>query len=207
MVERNYSKPHEVVCVTDNPIGIDPRVRIVPIWNDFADLRSPHGRLQPACYRRLKAFSPEMAETIGPRFVSVDLDVVILGDMSSIWDRDEDFIIWNSPLRKTPYNGSMWMMNAGARKQVYEGFHPITSPERARRAGFQGSDQAWISYILGPDEAVWSKADGVMAWTNDIRRHRFRLPTHSKVVFFQGYVNPWDDFAVKHAPWILDHYR
>ena len=207
MVDRNYHRPHEVVCITDIPAGIDSRVRIVPLWNDFSHLQSPHGRLQPACYRRIKAFAPEMAEVIGPRFVSVDLDVVILGDVTGIWDRPEDFVIWNSPLKKTPYNGSMWMMNAGARKQVYEQFHPIISPERARRAGFQGSDQAWFSYILGDKEAVWTNADGVLAWTADIRRRRFRLPSHAKIVFFQGHVDPWDEFAIKNAPWIIDHYR
>jgi hypothetical protein len=87
MVERHYRKPHQLVCITDDGAGIDPRVRVVPLWQDHARLPSPHGGNNPSCYRRLRAFSAEAAELIGPRFVSVDLDCVITGDMRPVWDR------------------------------------------------------------------------------------------------------------------------
>lgn len=206
MVERNYRKPFEMVCITDRPSDIDHRVRAVPLWDTFAGLVSPHGERQPACYRRLRAFSPEMAEVIGPRFVSVDLDAVIVGDVTDLWDREEDFIIWGSQLRNTPYNGSMWMMDAGARKQVYEQFHPKISPTLARRAGHQGSDQAWFTYILGPNEAMWTPDDGVLAWRTDLKRRNFELPDHAKIVFFQGHTDPWDQEA-QQREWVREHYR
>ena len=62
------------------PKGIDGDVRVVPIWNDFAHLRGPNG---VNCYRRLRAFSAEAADLIGPRFVSLDLDCVITADVAS----------------------------------------------------------------------------------------------------------------------------
>lgn len=210
MVERHYHDEHEFVCITDQPKGLDDRIRVIPIWDTFAKVLSPWGGSHPACYRRLRAFSSEMADIIGPRFVSVDLDVVIVGDVTPLWNRKEDFVIWASPLRNTPYNGSMWLMNAGAREEVYTKFHPEISPQLARKAGMVGSDQAWMVYQLGPDEATWTAEDGVLAWRTDLRRRRYRLPGNARMVFFQGFVNPWDQDALRepHAkPWIEAHYR
>jgi hypothetical protein len=207
MVERHYPHEHEVVCITNMPQGIDERVRIVPLWDDFASVYSPHGHNQPSCYRRIRAFASDMADIIGPRFVSVDLDCVIVRDMSPLWNRPEDFVIYNYPMRTTPYNGSMWMMNAGAREKVYTDFDPIISPQLAKKAGLRGSDQAWMCYVLGSGEATWSYRDGVVAWRSDLKRQSFRLPDHARIVFFQGNTDPWHPYALEKAPWIKEHYR
>ena len=205
MVEKHYPHEHELVCVTNMPDGIDPRVRIVPLWDDFAEVYSPHGSNQPSCYRRLRAFAGDMGEVIGPRFVSVDLDCVIVGDMSPLWNREEDFVIYNYPMRTTPYNGSMWMMDAGARKEVYETFDPIISPQIAKRHGLRGSDQAWMCHVLS-DEATWGYKTGVIAYRSDLKRRSYRLPDHARIVFFQGAVDPWDASAQEHE-WVREHYR
>jgi len=209
MVERHLHMPHEVVCITDMPKRIDSRIRIIPLWNDHANVPSPHGGVSPACYRRLKAFAPEMEQLIGPRFVSMDLVVVIVDDFTSLLQREEDFIIWGSVLRTTPYNGSMWMMNAGARKEIWEDFDPITVPIKTRKEGYHGSDQAWMSYRLGKKECQWTpERDGVYAFRSDIKKRRWTLPDDAKIVFFQGHNDPWDvETSQKWAPWIKDHYK
>ena len=148
-----------------------------------------------------------MVGLIGPRFVSVDLDAVVVNDLRPLWNRPEDFVIYHYPLRTTPYNGSMWMMNAGAREQVYTQFRPHVSPALARKAGFKGSDQAWMCYMLGPNEATWGYKDGVVAWRSDLKMRDYQLPKHSRIVFFQGLTDPWTKEAQDRAPWIAQHYR
>lgn len=208
MIERHLHVPHEVVCITNIPKGIDERVRIIPLWDKWAEIPSPHGGISPACYRRLVAFSPEMKDVIGPRFISMDLDVVIVSDMTPIVQRTEDFIIWGSTLRRTPYNGSMWMMNAGARKQIYEEFDPKTVPQMTAKAGFHGSDQAWISYRLGHAEATWTpQKDGVYSFRTDIMQRRYKLPSDARIVFFQGHHDPQSRHDLARAAWIKEHYR
>jgi hypothetical protein len=204
MIERHLHIEHEVVCITNMPKGIDPRVRIVPLWDTFAELISPHGGISPACYRRLRAFSPEMKDVIGSRFISFDLDVVIVRDITPIVQRTEDFVMWGSPLRRTPYNGSLWMMTAGARKEVFEQFDPLTSPLKTRNGGFHGSDQAWISYLLGSGEATWTpEKDGVYAF---MKMRRAVLPPDARIVFFQGHHDPTSSVVNAMAPWIKEHY-
>lgn len=207
MVKRHYRHEHEFVCVTDDPKGIDPDIRIVPLWNDFADVPSPFGVKNPSCYRRLRAFARDIGDVFGPRFVSLDLDCVIVGDLDPIWNRSEDFIIWGDTNPKTDYNGSMFMLTAGARPTVYESFDPKTSPVKAMRAGKFGSDQGWISYCLGGNEAKWTKADGVYSFRNDVRyAGRLDLPKGARIVFFHGDVDPWKPLGQKHE-WVRTHYR
>lgn len=207
MVERNYKSPHQFVCITDDPTGIDPRVRVLPLWDDFASLPSPHGEGNPSCYRRLKIFSKEAAEFIGPRFVSMDIDCVITGDMRPVWDREEDFVIWGDTAIGTPYNGSMMLMTAGARSQVWEQFDPIESPKRGRALKYIGSDQAWIGACLGPNEKKWSAADGVISYRNEIRPRAGKLPAGSKVVIFHGQYDPWSPEIQRRHLWVKENWK
>ncbi len=207
MVRRHYLRPVRFLCVTDDPAGLDPDIEALPLWNDYATLPSPHGGKNPSCYRRLRAFSPEIAAIYGPRFVSIDLDCVITGDLRPLWDRPEDFVSWGdtNPQPGSHYNGSMLLMTAGARRQVWDRFDPKLSPQQAKRAGCWGSDQGWISYCLGPGEAKWTKADGVYSYRNDLRDRQV-LPENARVVFFHGRVDPWSD-AARNIPWVRQHWR
>lgn len=206
MVARNYQRPHEFVCVTDDPIGIDPGIRIVPLWNDHANLQSPHGDGQPSCYRRLKAFSAEAEAMFGKRFVSLDLDCVITGDMVPVWDRKEEFVIWGDTALNTPYNGSMFLLTAGTRTRVWETFDPVKSPEAGKRLNYVGSDQAWIGACLGPNETKWSRFDGVYSFRIDLKYKR-DLPKDARIVMFHGQFDPWSpEIWARHA-WVRQNYR
>lgn len=209
MVARHYAKPHRFVCVTDDPTGINSDVEIVPLWNDHAGMISKHGVKNPSCYRRLRAFSAEARDWFGDRFVSIDLDMVLVNDVTPLFDRAEDFIIWsNSTMdKRTHYNGSLWMMTAGARAQVWEDFDPKQSPQLAFRAGCFGSDQAWISYKLGPKEATWGPEDGIYSYRVHIARQRKnQLPADARIVAFHGGTDPWDHKGQQLA-WVREHYR
>jgi hypothetical protein len=207
MVARHYPFPHRFVCVTDDAYGIDPDVEIVPLWNDFADVPSPAGGKNPSCYRRLRAFHPDIASIFGRRFVSIDLDCVIVGDLTPLWHRAEDFVIWGDTNPSTFYNGSMVLMTAGARRQVWEAFDPLASPAAARAAGHFGSDQGWISHCLGPQEAKWTRADGVYSFRNDLQGKVFTLPDDARVVMFHGRFDPWRDDVQARYPWVRSHWR
>ena len=210
MVARHYPDPHRFICVTDDREGLDREVEVVPGWNDFADVPSPSGGRNPSCYRRLRAFHPEIAQTFGPRFVSLDLDMVITGDLRPLWNRPEPFVIWGDTNPRTFYNGSMFLMSAGARSKVWNTFDPKTSPAAARAAGHFGSDQGWISHCLGKGEATWSTADGVYSFRNHLHGEtatpKTALPSNARVVVFHGCVEPWSARAQR-IEWVKEYYR
>lgn len=207
MVRRHYAAPHRFVCITDDATGIqEPDVECFELWPDFATVANPSGRKNPSCYRRLRLFARQPGAFLGGRFVVLDLDAVIVGDVRPLWDRPEDFVIWRSTTSGNPYNGSMWMLKAGARPQVWRDFDPATSPRETHQARLYGSDQAWIAHKLGRDEAVWTPADGVHSFRNEIQHQGGRLPDGARIVFFHGKTDPWDAEARRLA-WVREHHR
>lgn len=205
MVRRYYRNDVRFICVTDDSRGIDPGIEVIPDWKDYVDVPSPHGGKNPSCYRRLRSFHPDIAAAFGPRFVSLDLDTVIVSDLTPLWDRPEDFVMWGNTNKKTPYNGSMMLMTAGARSRVWTEFNPRISPKQSMQAGFFGSDQGYISYILGPNEKKWSTKDGVYSFRNDLQKSK-TLPSNARIVFFHGRHDPWSGYIQREYPWVKAHY-
>jgi hypothetical protein len=161
-----------------------------------------------------------MGKVLGERFVCIDLDMLITGDLRPLWNRTEDFIAWKNPHPMWPYNGSMFMLTAGSRTQVWESFDPRTSPAKSNAAGCRGSDQGWMSYVLGNKEATWGPEDGVYSYQDELLgRKRINgrivhlslknaaLPTNAKVVAFHGKYDPWARETQKMSPWVAEHYR
>jgi hypothetical protein len=203
MVRRHYRQPHRFVLLTDDPTGItEPDIEVFELWRDFANVQNPSGRGNPSCYRRLRLFAPEPGKFLGERFVCLDLDTVIVDDMAPVWDRDDDFVIWKSGTSGNPYNGSMFMLKAGARPNVWLDFDPVWSPINTRRAGLYGSDQAWIAHSCGAGEKTWSAADGVLSFRLNLEHRSGGLPERSRIVFFHGNGDPWDPPIQKRYPWV-----
>jgi hypothetical protein len=203
MVRRHLTLPHRLACVTDTPDGIDPAVEIIPPPGGFEDVRIPtwsHER--PQCFRRLAMFRRDAARIFGERFVCMDVDCVIGASLDPLFARGEDIVLYASPPspipQPRPYNGSMLLMTAGARPQVHERF----TPEGAAAAGalYVGSDQAWFSHVLGPGEATWGEADGVVWWG---RSHS--APPPLRAMFFPGHPKPWD--LLGSDRWVREHFR
>lgn len=188
-VHRNLRIPHRFVCFTDHPfapctaasggVPVDLR-RIWPC--PVGDRGRPE---QGQCWRRLRAFSPDMLPILGPRFVSIDLDCVVVGDLTPLFNQpDADLVMWaNQAAPGTPYNGSMWLHRTGSLPIIWQSFDPATSPQTCIEHGFIGSDQAWISYVMGPDLPKWTMADGVHHYGKHCQGH---LPANARIVFAPG---------------------
>jgi hypothetical protein len=206
MIGRNYQHPHRVICITDDATGIDASIGIVPLWSDHANLPSPHGPRNPSCYVRLKMFSREAADFIGPRFLSIDLDTVITGDLAPIVHRQEEIVLFADTNPTTYYNGGLILMTAGSRAKVWDTFDPVKSPIESRRQRQWGSDQGHISACLGPNEAKWGPKDGVYSYRCHVTPQRGRLPDNAALVSFHGAHDPWGPEAQR-LDWVRNHYR
>lgn len=207
MLERNLkSQPWRLVCVTDDPDGIDKRVKTVPLWDDYASIPNPSYTNGPSCYRRLKVFSPAAKRLFGSRILMMDLDVVIVGDISQVVDRKEDFVILGDTNASTWYNGSLVLFTAGARPQLWEQFDPVESPKRAQAMRHHGSDQGWITTCLGTGEAKFGPEHGVYSYRTEIMRNGGQLPKNAKIVIMHGKVDPWSREAKRHD-WVQEHWR
>jgi hypothetical protein len=185
MVRRNLSMPHRIAVVTHEDVDI-PGVETIRPPREFEDVRIPTwGERKPQCHRRLVMFRPDAAQWFGERFVCMDLDVVIGRPLDPLFDRGEDVVFMKGTAGSRPYNGSLQLIRAGSRPQVYTDF----TPEKAAAAGklFCGSDQAWLAHCLGWNEPVWDEDDGVVRFRSGYRAGR-PVP---RIVFFPGALKPW----------------
>lgn len=207
MVRKHYPGLGRFICVTDQPAGIDPAIEILPAWNDFEGVPSPHGAKNPSCYRRLRLFHPDAAQWFGERYVSLDLDVVLTADPTPLWERPEDVVFYGDTNKQpgSHYNGSMMLVRAGSRPDLWTRFDPVESPKLTVKARCWGSDQGWISYCLGNREAKWSRADGVYSFRNDLQG-KPQLPANARLIVFHGKHDPWSPWVHRNYPWVPVHY-
>lgn len=207
MLGRHYTKPFKLICVTDDWRGLSKDIEVVPIWEMKGNPQSPHGGMSPNCYRRLRAFAPEAKQWFGDRFVSIDLDVVITDLIDPLFDRKDQFVIWEGTAKGSIYNGTMFMLETGTRPQVWNSFDPVESPRLTLAAGMRGSDQAWIQYCL-PGEATWTAADDyVYSYHRHIIRTDGRMPRRARIVSFAGNQDPWDPDIQRTYEWVRNNYR
>ena len=208
MVRRFLKIEHRFSCITDDPRGIEPGIRIIPLWADHATVCNPNVHDGPSCYRRLKAFSLEAKDLIGERIFSIDLDCVIVNDITPLIMRPEDFVCWGDTAKNTHYNGGMWLLRAGSRTKVWESFDPLQSPKITKAQRIVGSDQAWISYVLAGKDPKWGRADGVYSFRNHFRlKNQTELPDGARVVLFHGHYDPWMPEIQAQYPWAKEFYR
>ena len=206
MVDRHYTDPHRFVLVTDDPHGVHSDIKCVPIWDDYAEVPNPCRPDMPSCYRRLKLFARDAAEIFGERILSLDLDCVLVDDMRPVWNRTEDFVIWEDPSPRQPYNGGMFLLTAGSHPHVWETFNPPRSIQEAFNKGYRGSDQAWLAYAI-PNAALWRHGDGILSFKQHIRLRRQRyLPKGTRAVMFHGKCNPWDREVRAAYPWVRQNW-
>lgn len=204
---------HEPVCITDDPAGIDGGIRTIPMWRDHFE----HGR----DWHRLKLFSEEMADLIGPRFVVMDLDTLIVNEIDSLFVGDAPFKAWQDPNRDQ-YCTALFMMDAGAYPHVWDSFDPVLAMRLRTLGLFGGYDQAWISHIL-PGMPRWTRDNGVISFRADILEGRpleqlrdtpsgrswaEKGPNENvRIINFHGKYNPRDAAVQEALPWIAKHWR
>lgn len=212
MLERNLDLEHELVCVTAEPHGIDPRVRIVEPPAELAHL--------PRCRRRLWAYAKERRHDLGERILAVDLDQVIVRNVTALVDRPDDVVLWRVGYANV-YSGSFQLFSAGALDGAWREFQ--RDPEGfPRRTGERyASDQAMLNWWTTHEAlrtkwkpAQWTERDGFVTWFGEgyagLEKHgmgpsRPELPLDARVVVLGSADKAVLDQA--RYPWVREHWR
>jgi hypothetical protein len=182
----------EYVLITDqDPSLFTEPDRVIPLWDDWREMGG--------CYVRLKAFEKEVGESIAPRFMWLDLDIVITGNIDHLVDHEHEFWSWVDVNPPTPYCGSLIGMKAGTRSKVWRNFQGIRSRKLASK--YIGTDQAWIGTVLGLGEKTFGREDGIYSYKKHIRGLG-HLPDNCCMVVFHGNVDP----SICKDRWIKDHW-
>jgi hypothetical protein len=188
-LRENLTIPYRFTCITDNPDGLDvSNIRVLPLWNEFRDI----GR----CFVRLPLYASVMRDVIGERIANIDLDVAIVGNVDHIFGRTEPFVGYKDTKNPRCYSGALYMMDAGAKAQVYNSFKRMyyMIPPEARQqmfrteynklSSFVGSDQSWQTEVLGEGLPKITQEDGV--WDYWSIENLPDIPKNARIVFCNG---------------------
>ena len=157
MVSRYLTIPHDFYCITDDPEGVN-----CPTFATELD----------GWWAKLQIFQKRPFWLKG-KILYLDLDIVIRENINC-FIQDKDFIIikdWNLPM----YNSSVFLLNSGARHEVWEKF--IEDPGKVKRET-QCGDQHWIT--LNAKASYWPSD-----WCTS-----YRQSCEGKIVVFHGLPKP-----------------
>jgi len=203
-IKRNTTIPFNFLCVTDDPTGINTEINIINLWDKCKQLGG--------CYNRLYIFSDEIETLFGKRFISIDLDCVIVDNIDSILQKEGEFIInsfYNKGSWEQKYNGGLIMMDSGSRSKVWETFDYIHSPmlmsEMKKQKKLIGSDQAWIQHVLGDHEKRFTPQDDGVYDYKSLKSSNNLLPSNAKIVFFPGKQDP--KLLLDNVNWVKENWR
>lgn len=206
MLARNLQLPHKLFCISDTAAGIDRDVSIIPMPREFADT--------PRCRRRMWQWAKERRDDFGPRMLAIDLDVVIVGDITPLVDRPEPIVCWRVGYANV-YSGSFLLADTGALDGAWRAFERNPAGYLRATGERNGSDQAMLNlYLRGRKVAVWTEADGLVSWFGEgyaAHEHRGMGPNHPQLpkgarIVVLGSA----DKAVMDQgryPWVREHWR
>lgn len=202
---RHLATPHRFAVVTDLPEWFDDQpCEVWPIPEADRHLLKIKG-----CFARLRMFDPAWQEQHSiagdDTLACIDLDVIVTGPLDPVFDQPEPFTILQgaNAANPCPYNGSLWMLQAGYRPDVWEAF----SIEAAGRVPFYEfpDDQGWLAHRL-PGAAGWQAGptSGVYAFKKPGWPAGDGLPAGARLVCFPGRRDP---SQFMHLGWVQEHWR
>lgn len=214
-VGKHLQVPHRFICVYDAKSGLlrfNSRVELVELpehakW--LGTLANPVKPTLPSSYRRLWAFSDE-AKCLGDRILLLDIDCLIVGDLLPLFEfSDDDFVGWRPNSEYRPgvthrtggmkrIGGGTWLLRTGTHTHMWSDFNPQVIM-KAKKAGWRGSDQAWLSYNFAATCTVFPRDMGIYH-TQDARVWEDEIPKDARIIHFNGRINPWEDDA-RAIPW------
>lgn len=203
MVKRNIQLPFNYVLITDNiSPEVNKDIKQIKLWDKHRELGG--------CFHRLFTFSKEFEEYVGDRFVAMDLDMVITGDITPLLNHDLDFIYYKmrgSDGTGWRMNNQMYMMKTGSRSFVWEQFDADPKKVMDMRVG-PGTDQGVTNALLDLDnEYHWIQGDAIYDMRQDfIETGRTELPEGTRIVMWPGPRDPMQTAWQEKYSWINENY-
>ena len=216
MVARHLRGPFDFVCLTDDEQGVRSEVHCLPI----PSLALPPG-IPERGWTKLTTFEANLHGLQGTALF-LDLDVVIVGDITPFFEVPGEFLIihdWKRPWRITG-NSSVYRFQIGAHADVLAEFRATQEQVRSRLR----NEQAFLSEVMHRQGrlAYWPadwcssfKYHCIPPWPTSYWREP-SFPPGTRIVIFHGEVNPPDALAgrrnrrfrhIQPAHWVAEHWR
>lgn len=194
MVNRNTTVDYEFVCITENSVGLNSNIRVLPL-NLETDISG--------WWYKPMIFNPDLG--LEGNILFLDLDVIIFDNIDKLfsYETDKFCIIKDYYLKrkgKEGMNSSCFRFKSGTNSHVYTDFKKNSQSIMKRLAG----DQDWIQEVITENFSYW-ETDWVMSYKwemcnekniKKVTENKYsvkedpRTPEGSCVAVFHGNPNP-----------------
>lgn len=228
MLKRGLDMPHRFVVISDSKATREhfhaQGDQVVPLWSDL--------REKGKCLVRLKVFDNSFRQIVPePRFAWIDIDMVIVRDVTPIFARTEPFIMSGVELPPQPLNGSLLIVDHGVAPEIFTEFdyNKWQNNVRGRGLRYGGSDQAWIAIKANEKITKITREDGLYSYRDNVcPRDQWGyaswvarnlvgplgheptggpMPKGARMIQCNGPHSPWNPDKQKLSPWIMEHWR
>jgi hypothetical protein len=202
-VSANLTRPHRIGCMTDDPEGLAPEIRAIPI----PEFGPPRERwTYRGNWPKLGLFAPGVFED-DALILYLDLDVLVYGSLDVFFDRVErmgglhelrdwnPILLWVLPVRLRPNRGGqgsilLWR----AREQYHIHTHFLNNWQAVQADA--GPDGRYFGQI------AWRRHDLPHDWSASFKRHclgytpfglwttEAKRPDWARIVVFHGTPRP-----------------
>jgi hypothetical protein len=148
---RRFSGDCRFICFTDDKSGIDSDVEVLPL-PPFPNT-PPEMAVRP--WRKISLWQKDLGklsgvpEIDGQLALFLDLDVVVTGDLRSLYETkaESDFVVWKNPTKRRAGNGntSVFRYRIGAEGDIFANF--VADPLAVLNA--ISNEQEYVSSRLG----------------------------------------------------------
>jgi hypothetical protein len=206
-VKANLSVPHNFVCFTDNPNGLDSEIIVKPLWDNPFDLKGN--------YRKLGIYNIDILHSLDCDILLLDIDTVITGDITHFAKLKKN-TLWRAPSltqKGFVYNTSLVRIVDTKFRKAWDLFQKdhIGLINSAKFEGnWSGTDQAIISHLFGETSNIITEEDGIIS----LRDHsnicqNDELPDWVRIVSFYHNSKYGDMSNLKlheKHPWLVKHW-
>jgi hypothetical protein len=215
-VKRHLPRSHRFVCFTDDPSGLDADILALPL----PELGLPQGHGDTR-WRKLALFRSDLAGLSGTALF-LDIDLVVVDDLSPFFDLPGDFFIIRDddlfrpkPLRRinpgrdrflhSVGNSSVFRYEIGAHSYILDAY--LADPDAAI-TNFEISQQFQSAQLARQGNLHYWPKGWCVSFKNDCVPRNLgsylrdpALPTGAKIVLFAGAPKMEDVFAGRGHKW------
>jgi hypothetical protein len=189
--------PFDFYCFTDEPD--DPELD-----SGIRTCKLPEGI--PYWWNKLYLFSKEMP--IKGRIFYLDLDTVIVGDISKIVQCDKPFVMLQDVYHQ-PGRGSglmTWNNQLEDYSYLWDDFHP--NAEKIHKAYWPHGDQVWIQRKLHIQPYTWQELYKGEILSIKVDCVKFiDKPSKAKIIFYHGKPSVEESLNIPNFKWIRKHWK
>lgn len=190
-----HTEDFEFVCVTNCWRGLNRGINTLPFDDSLLHVGGT--------YPKLQLFSPQLRDQL-KEFVFVDLDAIVVGDISFI-GRAKGFSAIECLNPSTPFNTGLFKADAVELGYIWDEFKPPESLiEVATECKYISWDQAWMNLKVRGKINLLTSKDGVY----DYRQLSGGvLPENARIVMFAGDNDPSKPSIQHRNPWVRENWR